>query len=126
MSDILIEETSETPKIDFNLSKGHLLLKGKSIPENPNEFYEPLFNAINTYSENPLSHTTLDFKLEYFNTSSSKIILEILKKFQIIDNNEKTVSINWYYDIEDDEILEIGEDYSKILNIPLNLVAIQN
>ena len=68
----------------------------------------------------------IDFKLEYFNTTSSIVILDVLKHLQSMDTPENKVIINWHYDEEDEDLLEIGEDYSTMLNFPFNLVVNPN
>ena len=126
MNDLNIKETLETPGIEFNTSKGYLLIKGRSIPENSVEFYEPLFDALRSYSERPKQLTKVDFKFEYFNTSSSKCILDLLRAIEKINDGSIEVAIDWFYDEDDDEILEIGEDYSQFINVPFNLRMIPN
>ncbi len=121
MDDFIVKETLETPSIEFYSSMGYLSIKGKSIPNDPIKFYEPLFNILDKYNDSPLAHTKVDFRLEYFNTSSSKCILNILRKIQSISLKSKRLSVNWFYDEDDEEILEAGEDFSKIIGIPFNL-----
>ena len=121
MGNIDIDGTSYTPTIKFDFSNGHLLIEGRSIPENSADFYEPLIMGLETYKETPSKSTTVEFKLEYFNTSSSKSLLDVLRKLQAIYDEGNEVSINWYYEEDDDEILEIGEDFSSIVNVPFNI-----
>ncbi len=124
MNDLVIKETYETPGIKFSAKNGSLVIEGRSLPENSIKFYEPLLNALEDYSTNPADKTTVDFKLEYFNTGSSKCILTILRLLQNIHSVNENVTINWYHDEEDVEILETGEDYSRIVNIPFNIKVI--
>jgi outer membrane translocation and assembly module TamA len=123
MDDMIIKGTSETPTIEFNPSKGNLLIEGRSIPENSIDFFAPLMDALEGYNTPPSSFI-IDFKLEYFNTSSSKCILDVLRKLQSSQSEETAVTINWHYDEDDDEILEIGQDYSHIIEIPFNFKMI--
>ena len=124
MKDVTIEGTEETPSIEFDANEGRLLIKGRSIPENPIAFYAPLIESLSNYHKSPSSKTKVDFQLEYFNTSSSKCILEILKQLQTLSAGGNSVEVDWYYDEDDDEILEIGEDYSNMIKIPFNLKMI--
>ena len=73
MEDLKHEGSAKTPVVEFS-SNGELLLKGRSIPENSIEFYKPLIEWLESYSESPNSTTVLSVQLEYFNTSSSKCI----------------------------------------------------
>ncbi len=124
MSDIDIDGTSYTPTIKFSFSLGHLLIEGRSIPENSADFYEPLILSLDMYKNDPSESTTVDFKLEYFNTSSSKSLLDVLRKLQALYDEGNIVIINWYYEEDDDEILEIGEDFMSIVNVPFNIKMI--
>ena len=124
MDGIDIKGTPEKPAIKFNPQEGYLLIKGRSIPENSIALYESLINALEIYVVNPSPSTKVDFHLEYFNTSSSKCILDILKLLQMIHTGGNELNISWFYDEDDDEILEIGEDYSSIISVPFNFEMI--
>jgi hypothetical protein len=80
MENIEIKGNSKHPEVLFNAKTGELEIKGRSIPENSYQFYEPLLNWLDKYATTPCSQTILYFKLDYFNTSSSMYILGILKK----------------------------------------------
>ena len=82
MEDLILSGTEKTPTVNFNYNEGNLELRGRSIPENSIEFYKPLVDALDAYSKNPKSLTRVNIHLEYFNTSSSKCILDIFKKLE--------------------------------------------
>jgi hypothetical protein len=124
MDTIIIKSTYETPAIEFYPKEGKLLIEGRSLPENSTSFYSPLLEALENYNNNPASFTTVDIKLEYFNTSSSKCILNILRILQKIHSENESVTINWHHDKDDEEIIEIGQDYSLIINVPFNIKVI--
>ena len=126
MNNIDIKGTSESPTITLDVDGGKLLIEGRSIIEDPNPFYEPLINELTKLNNTPLSKFEIDFKLEYFNTSSSKSILHVLKVLRSKESINKEIIINWYYDEGDDDILEIGEDFSHIINFPFVLKVIPN
>ena len=118
------EQSAKTPFISFDAVGGNFELKGKSIPENSVVFYKPLFEWLENYIENPASHTTLNIQLDYFNTSSSKCIVDLFKKLEQIQKNGKGLAtINWMHNEEDDDMLEAGEDYRSIIKIPFNIVS---
>lgn len=104
MDDLYINNTALTPEIDFKNS-GHLSIKGKSLPEDPKKFFSPIFKWANKIRAKELQ---VDIKLEYVNTSSSKRIIEFLKT---LDNNKrvKKIDLNWFYEIDDPDMLEFGE-----------------
>ncbi len=124
MEDIRIEKTVKTPEVDFSASTGTLLIKGISIPENTVEFYHKLIYWISEYSINPQPKTTLNLKLEYFNTSTSVVLLNIFKSLTEIDNSE--VMVNWYYEDDDIEMEEVGKDYERMVDVKFNLIPVDS
>lgn len=124
MESLLIEGTQKTPLINFDYDKGVLEIKGRSIPENSIEFYKPLVDWLEEYSNEPKDMTTVNVHLEYFNTSSSKCILDVFKKLENIHKNNKAVAINWYYEEDDEDMLEAGEDYESIIRVPFKMIEI--
>ena len=125
MENILRESSSKTPAINFDAKSGVLLLKGRSIPENSIEFYKPLNDWLDLYGEKPLDETTIDMKLEYFNTSSSKCILDLLKRLEKINQAGSKVSVNWYFESEDEDMEEAGEDYQAIIKLPFKIIEVE-
>jgi hypothetical protein len=119
-----IDGTPKTPTISFDLASGVLEIKGRSIPENSIEFYKPLVDALDKYAGAPKSATNVNIQLEYFNTSSSKCILDVFKKLENINKNGSAVVINWHYEEDDEDMLEAGEDYQAIINVPFKMVQV--
>jgi hypothetical protein len=119
-----IDGTPKTPTITFDLGSGVLEIKGRSIPENSIEFYKPLVDALDKYAGSPKSATNVNIQLEYFNTSSSKCILDVFKKLENINKNGSAVTINWHYEEDDEDMLEAGEDYQAIINVPFKMVQV--
>ena len=118
------EQTSKTPFIELNPQNGKFEMKGKSIPENTKGFYNPLFLWIEEYSQNPAATTTFDIQLDYFNTSSAKVIVDFFKKLETIEKSGKgKVIINWHYDEDDGDMMEAGQDYQSIIKVPFNLIS---
>jgi hypothetical protein len=117
-----IEPTHKTPKVYLDPSKNEFELSGRSIPEDSVGFYRHILDWIDEYAKSPIPRTDFKFELEYFNTSSSKNILELLKKLEKIHNDGHEVHIKWYYDEDDEDMEETGEDYKALLAVPLELV----
>jgi len=114
----------KTPFIDFDSKTGVLELKGKSIPENSVAFYKPLLEWLDNYNASPNVSTVLNFQLDYFNTSSAKIIADILKKLdRLQDSGLSNVVINWFYQDIDEDMLEAGEDYMTFTKTVFNLIS---
>lgn len=125
METITIEGTPKTPTIVFNTGTGFLEIKGRSIPENSIEFYKPLVDWLEKYASKPQPTTSVNIQLEYFNTSSSKCILDVFKKLEGINKGGSTVTINWYYEADDEDMLEAGEDYQAIINVPFKMIEVE-
>ncbi|TFH34749.1 MAG: DUF1987 domain-containing protein [Bacteroidia bacterium] len=124
MEPIIIEGTPKTPTVKFDSGEGIFKLEGRSIPENSVEFYKPLVDWLETYKESPLPKTIVEVKLEYFNTSSSKCILDVFKKLELIHKAKNEVEIKWYYEEDDEDMLEAGEDYESIIRVPFQMIEI--
>jgi len=124
MENLQIEGSPKTPSVKFNSVEGVLELKGRSIPENSVEFYQPLYDWLDKYSESNPVKTTIDIKLEYFNTSSSKCILDIFKKLEGINEKGSEVLFNWFFEEDDEDMEEAGQDYQAIIGLPFNMVLV--
>ena len=125
MKNLVIEPSLKTPTINFDASKGRLEISGRSIPENSVEFYRPVVEWIGDYNNAPASNTEFIFKLEYFNTSSSKCILDIFRKLEGVISEGFDVKIKWFFDQDDEDMRESGEDFREIIKIPFELIEIR-
>ena len=119
MNSLLIESTKKTPEVSFN-TDGRLKISGRSIPEDATVFYDQLFEWIYHYCQDPTDITTLDIELEYFNSGSSKAILHILRALVDISKKDTRLTVNWYFEEGDDDIMERGEYYESILDFKFN------
>ena len=122
METLSIEGTPKTPTIKFDEPSVTLEVKGRSIPENSIEFYKPLVDWLEKYAVKPIGKTNVNIQLEYFNTSSYKCILDVFKKLEGIHKGGNEVIINWHYEVDDEDMLEAGEDYQAIINVPFKMV----
>lgn len=122
MEAISIKGTAKTPTVEFDAENGKVVIKGRSIPENSIEFYKPLVDWLDAYANEPKGNTEVNIQLEYFNTSSSKCILDVFKKLETIHKNGNDVKINWYFEEDDEDMLEAGEDYQSIIKIPFKMI----
>jgi len=126
METLNLKGTAKTPNINFDPEKGLLEIRGRSIPENSLEYYAPIIRWLEAYSKEAPSQTTLNIHLDYFNTASSKCILDLLKKLSYIhEAKQSEVLINWHYDEDDEDMLEAGTDYEAIVAIPFKMVEVE-
>lgn len=127
MDKLYIEaQGNKCPQITFEPSSGHFELLGISRSENARAFYEPVINWLDLYAENPVANTTIDVKLQYFNTSSAKSLLEIFEKLITLHEEGKTtLIIKWYYQEDDEDMLDAGENYGTILDFPFETIVLK-
>ena len=114
MEIINLEGTEDTPKILLDKSNGIFEISGRSLPEDSAEFYQPILDWLDGYAENPNESSTFVFKLEYFNTASSKLILDVLSKLEDISESR----IQWYFHEDDEDMEEAGEEFSELVEVP--------
>ena len=120
MDNYTLIQSPKTPRINFKES-GLLEISGRSIPENSVDFYKPALDWVEDYTKQPSTETSMVVKLEYFNTSTSKCLIEMFRKLETIADKSK-VKIEWHYEVEDEDMMESGKDFQHILKIPLELI----
>lgn len=116
MDAITIAATDRSPAIAFDFDNNHLKISGESYPEDVSEFYNPLFQALDTYlADLGNGHCRFDFELIYFNSSSAKAIMTLMDKLDEAAEGGASVDIHWIYDEEDDNMAELGEEFGEDL-----------
>lgn len=124
LSILKIAGTEDTPEILFDSQSNEYIISGRSLPEDVSSFYKPVFEWLDVFEKNASNNPSFKFKLEYFNTASSKIILDILMRLEEINNaGASNINIEWYYMESDDDMLEAGEEYKELVEIPFNVIA---
>ena len=122
MEVIKITGTDDTPSVHLDKDKGIFEMSGRSLPEDVTMFYQQILEWIDAYVKAPNNRTEFNFKLEYFNTASSKVILDILLKFEEISESGKEIVVKWFYNEDEEDMLEAGEEYADIVNIPFEYI----
>lgn len=123
MEPLLINKTDDTPSINFDKAAGKFEISGKSLPEDVSTFYAPVFAWISEYSKSPNADSVFVFKMVYFNTASSKILLDILLRLEEMLNDGKKVTIEWHFENDDEDMKEAGEEYSEITELPFKFIG---
>jgi hypothetical protein len=118
MEDLYLKKTSNSPEVEFVADSGELSMEGRSIPEDPGEFFERLIDWINEYFLHPAQKTEVSIKLEYINSGSSKYMLELLRIMKINHDAGKNVKVKWYFEEGDESIQELGIHYENTIQIP--------
>jgi hypothetical protein len=133
MNKFYVEETEFTPELSFDIESRKFSFKGVSRPEDVFKFYQPAVNWLKELEQDIHTHTnvkyniqilTIEFNLSYFNSSSSKMLLQILEIIKKIQNQGIDLSVDWYYDETDEQMYDDGLDLSESTDIPFNFHTI--
>jgi hypothetical protein len=123
MQAIKIKGSDDTPNVILDKDNGIFEISGRSLPEDVAAFYEPILEWLEDYAENPLDKTVFNFKLEYFNTASSKLLLDVLLKLEDMYDDGKEIMVRWHYPDDDEDMEEAGEEYADIVEVPFEQVS---
>ena len=129
MKSLRVKKGDTTPELDFDVDKMEFLLEGESRSEDVLIFYEPIINWLTNFKEWFLkngSSKKLDFhfKLEYYNSLSAKFIFSIFKILKEMQVKDLDINVFWFYDVLDEDLLECGEEYEKILGFKFEYIAL--
>ena len=116
-----IEATRKTPAIKLD-PKGHIKIQGRSIPEDASIFYEGILDWVKNYILLGNESTRIDLNFEYLNSGTSKYVLQILKCLRDLPKHNHALTVNWYYEDGDDDILERGEYFASLLDLKINFI----
>ena len=119
METFTLEGKEFIPSIHFDPQHGELTIAGNSFHEDTTAFYEPILNWLKKYSEETYQPTVLNFKMVYFNTTVSKVFLQIIR---LLEEYKGGVRINWYYASDDDDMLEDGENLKADTELEFHLI----
>ena len=123
MEAIKIKGTEDTPNVILDAAENVLEISGRSLPEDVSSFYGPILNWLVDYMKTPNAKTVFNFKLVYFNTASSKLILDILMKLEDLHKKGNDVLIKWYFPEDDEDMQEAGNEYADIVEVPFEQIS---
>ncbi|MDP4267329.1 MAG: DUF1987 domain-containing protein [Bacteroidota bacterium] len=123
MEPLFLEGKEDTPKIILNSQSNQYLISGRSLPEDATSFYSPVLKWLDEFSTQTVADPNVKFevRLEYFNTASSKLLLDIFSKLEGLSENGKKVTVQWYYSEDDEDMLEAGEEYSELVDLKFEM-----
>lgn len=121
MEVINITATEDTPKVVLDHVNNVFEISGRSLPEDVVVFYQPVMQWLEDFEKAPIANMELAIKLEYFNTASSKLILDILLKLEEVYQNGTPMKVKWYFLSSDTDMKEAGEEYSEIVGLPFEI-----
>jgi tagatose-1,6-bisphosphate aldolase len=120
MEKLFINGSDDTPEILLDKVKGIFRINGKSLPEDVLEFYSPVFSWFEQYVADPNEETHLEINVVYFNSASQRALNEIFSILSRLNVKGKKVDVEWFYNEDDDEMLEAGQEYADITNLPFH------
>lgn len=135
MKNLIIPGTDFTPKVNFIVDTGYLELAGVSRPEDVAGFYEEILDWLkeleNSVVEKSalrynLAELKLEIKLSYFNSSSSKYLIMMLRHFKNLIDSGIQVKIDWFYEEGDDKMMEDGEDLAEAVELEFNYIEMED
>jgi len=118
METLRIEQTDDNPLVLLDQENQQFEITGKSLPEDVLDFYQPVLDWLSAYREKPLSQTIFNLKLVYFNTASSKLIMDILLIFEEMVEEGHEVIIRWHSLRSDEDMQEAGKEYEEMIEVP--------
>lgn len=124
MNDLIITPSKQKPDLQFCAEKGELLIAGQSLPENATLLYCSVLEWIDEYAKTPAPKTTMSFKMKYYNTASSKMFFSIIKRLNLMYKSGVDVEIHWYYQQDDEDMLDQGEYFRDLVDLPFKFFSI--
>lgn len=110
--------------VHFDPSRGLIEFKGNSTPSNSLNFYQSIIMHLDEYMLSEEKGLIANMAFQYFNTSSSKCLYDLLKRLSSIHQKGRQVTVNWYYKIDDEEMREVGRDFSEIMDLEFNFIEL--
>ena len=124
MNDLIITPSKQKPDLQFCAEKGELLIAGQSLPENATLLYSSVLAWIEEYAKNPAPKTTKKKKMKYYNTASSKMFFNMIKRLNTLFTTGADVEIHWYYQQDDEDMLDQGEYFRDLVDLPFKFFPV--
>jgi hypothetical protein len=118
-----IRATNDTPKVLLDPENNIFEISGRSLPEDVVSFYQPVLDWLDEYKAEPLDSIEFVFKYVYFNTATSKLVMDILIRLEEIKKSGKEVVVMWFYEQDDEDMLDLGEEFSENVDVPFEIIG---
>src|SRR3546814_144128 len=125
MDDLTIDATASTPAVNCRWNEGVVELRGESYPENPFQFFAPIFDWIAALLDEGSAPVTMNLSVSYLNTSSIRSLIDMMEMLQTAHDSGRDVAANWYYDEENDRALEMAEEFKEDFSFAFNLIPVK-
>ncbi|MBK7309555.1 MAG: DUF1987 domain-containing protein [Sphingobacteriaceae bacterium] len=122
MEKLILKETKHSPLVILDHTTGAFEIKGSSFLDNAHEFYTPLILWIRDYAKKPNSTTKVLFELNYINTSSQRMLFDLLKELNVLHKVGNIVHIDWLYDESDYDLRDVGEDLLSFMDFSYKII----
>ncbi len=134
MDSLIIPATEFTPKVTFMIESGHFEISGISRPEDVAGFYDDILEWLTRFEDSSLKSGNryevqefkFIFKMSYFNSSSSKYMIQILRHVKNLKDNGLELIIDWYYEEGDEKMMEDGEDLADAVELEFNYIEMED
>ncbi|MFT3885711.1 MAG: DUF1987 domain-containing protein [Flavobacteriales bacterium] len=120
-----IDRTETSPAIELDLEHGMIEFVGRSLPANSELFYSRVYRWLEEYVKQPRPETTVNMKLDYLDTSSSKHFFNIFDKLNAVSERGQRVQVNWHYETGDEEMAETGKDYQSFFKLDFSFIEVK-
>lgn len=121
-----IGRTATSPEIELDLEQGTIDIIGRSLPANSELFYDRVYRWLEEYLKEPREQTTVNMRMDYLDTSSSKHFYNIFDRLSTVKERGKAVQVNWHYEIGDEEMAETGKDYQSLFPMEFNFIEVKD
>jgi len=120
-----IDRTENSPQIDLDVDNGVMEFIGRSLPHNSEQFYSRVYGWLEEYLRDPKQETTVNMRLDYLDTSSSKHLYNIFSKLDAVTVQGRPVKVNWHYESGDEEMAETGKDYESLFHLDFEFIEVE-
>ena len=120
-----IDRTETSPQIDMDLEQGTMEFVGRSLPANSEQFYSRVYRWLDEYLRAPREETTVNMKLDYLDTSSSKHLYNIFDRLNAVNERGQRVHVNWHFETGDEEMAEAGKDYQRFFGLDFQFIEVE-
>lgn len=124
LNSLTLEPTKKTPGI--TLEPGRIIILGRSILENPGEFYRPVHEWVSSYAEDSSPLTNVQLGFEFINTTSIKWVYAILKEIARIPDMPVRVKVSWIYEEGDEDMCDLGFILRSLVDCPFTIVEVED
>ncbi len=121
-----IDRTATSPEIELDLEHGTIDFIGRSLPANSEQFYDRVYRWLEEYLKQPREQTTVNMRLDYLDTSSSKHFYNIFDRLSAVNEHGKQVQVNWHYETGDEEMAETGKDYQSLFPMSFHFIEVRD